>query len=377
MIYNWRILLAMLAILSVSLACQAPLRTAETPTNQSPPQAPAVTPDQSTAEGTANTPVSVEQSLEQVAGWPGYIPDEIPPLPGTIRKVMGGEGAGRVRIFYQGMTKQEIDAYLRLLEKRGFLLEYRVYVDESKPDNSEERMRKGDYDDVLITKGEYSMRLDYGGGDIVYDIDTYAFAGSIPTSTGASWPTELQGKIFPPERCPIEQIFPGTPAGYLVLCQPADEQVASDYISALLSAGFSPEVLSATSNTGYVKDGWAVAVSQHSTAIIQVQILPMEDAPALAWPAQFMNVVPPPEGCTINNVFQLKENEAIISCEAQDEQVVPDYLALLESAGFRQSDRMETTEGVLVGVTMEKAGYKVQLFLSAVEAKFVTIKITE
>jgi hypothetical protein len=42
-----------------------------------------------------------------------------------------------------------------------------------------------------------------------------------------------------------------------------------------------------------------------------------------------------------------------------------------------KSNRMETTEGVLLRVTMEKEGYEVQLSLNSVEAKLVTIQKTE
>ncbi len=85
------------------------------------------------------------------ATWPAYLPADIPPLEGSIRLVM--EGGDRVRIFYEDMTKEQVDQYLQLLQQQGFHLQYQVYVQEGFPDNSAERMKKGDYDAVDITKG--------------------------------------------------------------------------------------------------------------------------------------------------------------------------------------------------------------------------------
>jgi hypothetical protein len=103
--------------------------------------------------------------------WPESIPEDIPVLEGDIDLVMEGSGS-HIRIFYRNLSKRQVEQYLDQLEKEGFNLEYIVYTREGFPDNSEERTKRGEYDAVDITKGEYHMRLEYGSDTTTYDIYT-------------------------------------------------------------------------------------------------------------------------------------------------------------------------------------------------------------
>jgi hypothetical protein len=106
--------------------------------------------------------------------WPESIPKDIPVLEGDISMVMEGSGS-RIRIFYRNLTESQLEQYLDQLEKEGFELKYIVYTREGFPDNSDERLKRGDYDAVDITKGEYHMRIEYGGDTTTYDIYTTGF----------------------------------------------------------------------------------------------------------------------------------------------------------------------------------------------------------
>jgi hypothetical protein len=103
--------------------------------------------------------------------WPESIPDDIPVLEGDISMVMEAPGS-RIRIFYHNLAKGQLEQYLALLDEEGFELEYLVFTREGYPDKSEERLKRGEYDAVDITKGEYHMRIQYGSDVTTYDIDT-------------------------------------------------------------------------------------------------------------------------------------------------------------------------------------------------------------
>jgi hypothetical protein len=103
--------------------------------------------------------------------WPESIPEDIPVLEGDIDLVMEASGS-HMRIFYRNLPQRQVEQYLDQLEKEGFDLEYIVYTREGFPDNSKERTKRGEYDAVDITKGEYHMRLEYGSDTTTYDIYT-------------------------------------------------------------------------------------------------------------------------------------------------------------------------------------------------------------
>ncbi|MFL7792390.1 MAG: hypothetical protein AB8I69_09640 [Anaerolineae bacterium] len=106
--------------------------------------------------------------------WPESIPEDIPVLEGDISLVMEAPGS-HVRIFYQNLTKRQVEQYLGQLEEKGFDLEYIVYTREGFPDNSDGRTKRGEYDAVDITKGEYHMRLEYSSDTTTYDIYATGF----------------------------------------------------------------------------------------------------------------------------------------------------------------------------------------------------------
>ena len=176
------------------------------------------------------------------AQWPEYIPNDIPQLEGNIRTIM--MGSSHIRIFYEAVTEKQIKQYLDELERMGFQLEYIVYTQEGFPDNSEEKLKRGEFDAVDITKGDYHMRLEAGGGTAVYDIDIIGFTVpaptapptySPPTAVPLQWPDT---PVPPPDSCELTSILNIGDSQYMINCQFTAEGADVDYIETLQAAGF-------------------------------------------------------------------------------------------------------------------------------------------
>lgn len=169
--------------------------------------------------------------------WPDYIPDDIPALEGEISMVMEATGS-HIRIFYENVSDRQIEAYLEELEEAGFQLEYILYVQEGFPDTSDDRAQRGEYDAVDITRGEYHMRLEVGGGLATYDIYTSGFELQAAEAQAPQWPGELAGLVPPPSRCALSRVVSFQAGNYQITCSMEDEAVFDDYRSVLGGMGF-------------------------------------------------------------------------------------------------------------------------------------------
>lgn len=373
---KWQITLSVVVIMMALTACGSPSTNGD---NSSQPVIGTALP----AEITESLPqqLSIDPgwtSRGEAAVWPEYIPEDIPVLEGKIRKVMVAPES-HIRIFYEGLSKDQIDQYLRLLERNGFRLEYLVYIQEGFPDNSEERLKKGDYDAVDITKGDYHMNLGYGEGNISYDIFTSGFSMPIPTPAGLDWPADLVNVVPKPERCIIEMASPDGKGGYQITCRPADQKVGSDYLEVLQTAGFLPKPSSSiVSASGvYGKDDLEIIVEQHSTALVLISIMRI-DLSKTSWPAELMAIVPQPENCLILNVLKLEGLNFMISCQGESDQVVADYIEILKADGFVETGRMTAASGEPVSVSFEGKSLEVQLLIGTQDPqRNLTIKVAE
>jgi len=302
------------------------------------------------------------------SGWPAYIPAEIPPLDGTITDVMEAAGS-HVRIFYSGVTKDQFEQYLRQLQDLGFSLEYIVYVREGVPDNSDERIKAGDYDAVKITRGEYQMNIEYGEEVLTYDVSTAGLSNLIPEQSEPIWPAELAGLIPQPERCPLDNFLPPSTGWFMLTCRPEDLNVLDDYRQALQAVGFQPngssEPGSVPSET-YSMGEFQLTLQQTSAEILTIEIERVD--PSLsAWPATLEGLVPAPENCPVKGVIQPGGSDTIVNCARQNDEVVANYLALLSANGFVETSRMELEAGSPVSVTLEKDNLEVRLMIATTE----------
>jgi hypothetical protein len=171
--------------------------------------------------------------------WPAGIPAEIPILEGTIDMVMEAPGS-HIRIFYSELSDQQVSEYLARLQAQGFRLEYIAYVQEGFPDTSEEKLARGEFDAVDITRGDYHMRLEVGGGSGTYDIDTAAFATAppAPMPTTPTWPVDLPPDLPQPATCSMHDVIKLALGGYRIDYRCAGDRVQDEYITALRAAGF-------------------------------------------------------------------------------------------------------------------------------------------
>ena len=301
--------------------------------------------------------------------WPDYIPAEIPELQGEISLVIENPKS-HIRIFYDNATEDQIASYLLVLQEAGFQLDFFVYVDERYPDDSKERIQKGEYDAVDITKGEYHMRLEFGGNMATYDIYTSGFEAEAIAATTPQWPTELNDSIPPPERCELTRVdkMGSADFGYSIMCRPEDESVFEDYVMVLKEMGFykHPNHMSFDESRLLTLIDGVMSVqiqsSISSELMLHIEKQAENAASALEWPQELEGLVPPPERCEIVDLFP--GVDSVISCKPEDANVLQDYLSILRDLGFEEDNTFEGVDGQIISVTMVKMGTTIDLMIS-------------
>lgn len=308
------------------------------------------------------------------SGWPAYIPADIPPLEGTITNVMEAPGS-HVRLFFEGVSEQQLEAYLGQLQSLGYTLEYVVYVPEGVPNDSDERLKAGDYDAVRIARGAYDMTIEFGEELLTYDISTAAFSGSVQDSAGLEWPAGLASLVPQPEHCPINHMLPPQPDWVMITCRPADDAVLDDYLHLLQGAGFQPVETSLESVAPlhtYRLDALEVSLQQTSPTILSIEIK-LVDQSLAAWPVSLEGLVPAPENCPVTSVIQPGGSDTIINCARQNDEVVANYLTVLSANGFVETGRMELKAGDPVSITLEKDNLEVCLMIATTDDLLIMV----
>ena len=231
--------------------------------------------------------------------WPEFIPADIPVLEGEIRTVLAA--SSHVRIFYHNVSKEQVLDYLELLESSGFNLEYRVYVQEGFPDNSEEKIEQGQFDAVDIIKGDYHMNITYGA-DPTYDI---YLSGFQQETIALPWPAELPASVPPVKNCPLQSFNPGGGDVYHLTCQKEHDGVEQDYLAQLLASGFEEKRGTKVHNlvietTVYENDEVVIQPNiGFSPTFFSMQVYIKTEPEALSWPAELVGVAPEPERCVV------------------------------------------------------------------------------
>ena len=306
------------------------------------------------------------------ARWPDYIPNDIPPLEAPIRKIM--QGATGLRIFYEELSRDQVEDYLALLKQNGFEVQYVVYVQEGFPDNSEERIAAGDFDAVNISKGAYRMDIGYGGRPTTLDIETSGFEDAYPFTPERDWPGDLAGVIPQPERCRIEAVYAQDGGGYQIVATPQDATAVADYVQALLAAGYAPKAspLVARPPVGgdyevvYGRDDVELTVDHsESVSTARITIWRVDMAGFTPWPNELVGLVPQPAGAPVQMLTELGELDWIIQCAGSGEVQMPTYIDQLVVAGFTETGQTQRPGGGQTTINLEKAGLKVSLTLAS------------
>jgi len=331
----------------------------------------------------ASTSAGVPAPAGGTVSWPAYIPEDIPPLEGQIRNVM--EGPNHIRIFYTGLSREQIDDYLGLLGREGFDLQYIVYYDERYPDDpaTKERLEHGDYDAVDITKGKYHLNIAYGEGEISLDVYTSGFEDSYPYAPVTEWPTELEGVIPRPERCRIDAVYAQEAGGYQIVCTPEDDEAVEDYVRALREAGYlpveapivaRPEVGGAYPEV-YGRGELEVTVDYPpSTSTMRITTWPIDRSRLPAWPDELAGLVPEPQGGSLTMVQEWGDLEFMMALDGPTDRLLPDYVALLAANGFTEVHRTERPSGEPASISLQKGVFTVDVGPSATG---ITIRVSD
>ena len=191
------------------------------------------------------------------ARWPEDIPADLPPLKGEIRVVKVIQGM-QYRIEYSYVSEETLTQYLEDLEALGFEFQYIVWTAPNIPDEqTAEKIARGEWDAVDITKGPYRMRLEPGGEGVSLDIDNAGFMTPGPppqiSPTPIVWPGDIPDRVPPPASCETTDIAVlGThPGGYQIGFTCPDPLVQENYIEILRAAGLK-ETDRLVSDTGQI-----------------------------------------------------------------------------------------------------------------------------
>lgn len=296
------------------------------------------------------------------AQWPDYIPAEIPVLPGEIETVMVAQSS-HIRLFYSKISDRDIENYLTMLEKKGFNLEFRIYIQEGFPDDSEEKRKRGEYDAVDITKGDFHMNLSHGAGRATYDIYTTGFQEVVEEAVSISWPTNLEGILPPPERCKLVSITPNNQEGYHVTCNREDDSVYQDYLTLLDSRGFQVfEIIKDGSGNSILEKLRSGSIVLHMTPdfgpYLTFDIL-VEPLPE--WPIVFDSVIPIPEGCELTAIIPSVLNNDSIICKPENNLVLQEYVNVLEGLGFEELHNFTNQNGEIMTIILSNGEITVDI----------------
>jgi len=302
----------------------------------------------------------------EAAQWPEYIPEDIPPLQGTIDTVM--PGGSHIRMFYSNVSDEMIEDYLKLLVQEGFDLEYRILVQEGFPDNSEERRQRGEYDDIVITKGEYHMSLSHYEGSATYDVYTSGFQEEAREATALKWPGDLMDILPPPERCELASIDPDGSSGYHISCKREDADVDQDYLELLLSSGFQieEEFLGSENEVSLHRLRREDLVVELSYLFDPFFTLCVLEDPLPSWPEVFGDSLPIPSRCELANIIPtLDDGDSHASCQPADQEVLTDYIQALVELGFVESHRWENNAGEIMIIDLENNQLAVSIMVNS------------
>ncbi len=344
------------------------------------------------AESESSTGVPFETLTEGSSrGWPDYIPDEIPRLEGEIESIWEAPES-HIRMRYRNLSLDAVKEYLDLLESRGFSLEYRVYVQEGFPDRSEEKMARGDYDDVVITKGEYSLGISYNA-DPTLDVYTSGFREEAIAATleanRIEWPSAIPDSVPQIPDCDLQRADPGELSSYDLSCLKETEHVEEDYLLLLEDAGFEKKDRAIFENVVLEQVVYENAeaivypllgsTSSRFNVVIYIKdqsAPPQDDLPEgpvylvlpNQWPEGLDGLVPEPANCEITSASEYGGTHSV-HCVPTTENVFTDYMVRLTAAGFEELyEPSEFGEGSITGA-MGTSTMQVVVFFDATSNK--------
>jgi hypothetical protein len=245
-----------------------------------------------------------DRSYGPMEAWPSAMPADIPPLSGHMNMIMKrGESGGSysVRMFFDGVSDGQFEAYVATLRKAGYSLKGEVYYTPPETEKeAEARAARGDYDVWVATLSprELTLSIPNGSGQVTVDLDglTQAESDALPddedlikarigTPTPApamSWPPEWTDRVPAPDGCNLgaNNNMQSTPTDLWVACgypdaDPAHHQAIDDaYKAKLLAAGFTTQSGGppTTTMTVYEKDSLHVVLMTGSDDWLTISV---------------------------------------------------------------------------------------------------------
>jgi hypothetical protein len=279
--------------------------------------------------------------------WPDAIPGDIPVLDGEITMIMSDDLS--LRMFYAGVSDDDLLDYLAELESLGYDLEYIVYATPGNEERAQERADAGEWDAVRATKGDYRLALEFGEGTGVFDVEGIPMEGFGPDT---EWPDAWAG-IPAPSALAINQVIdPGN--GPLVEVAYESDDDIEGYVAELEGAGFTVvdrafdqnhDIISVTVSDGtrevymrtYPGGRLEVQVSEATT----VETTGPGGAPAPGVLTErfpdWLPEVPGGELLTASDSGARGFTAVVVIGEGH---TVADYVQVLEDAGFTESGSM-------------------------------------
>jgi hypothetical protein len=330
---KWVICIAVLITLILS-GCAAPV----------PPSSSGTIPNKSRISGQFG-----EFSYGEYAKWPDYLPDDIPPIPADINTVIAGQD--RIRIFFDGLPENEFNAYLQLLQKNGFSLQFIVYEEPYMSEGeAEAKLKQGNYDSVRITKGDYNMRIEYGNGQGTFDIDSWGQPEGTVIDSGPKWPQELAGILGAPDNCTIQSVRPGQDGGTVIMCESTNTSLFQDYMADLSSQGFELGKQSKSQNDDiieatYIKGSMGVVLYNYRPGMIGITVRTGMDAGEFfgesingGWPKGLPASLPEFPGAVVQSAIPLGDKTLQIMIKLNNAADIQAYRNLLLQSGFSSRD---------------------------------------
>lgn len=306
--------------------------------------------------------------------WPNFIPEAIPELEGDISAVMVAPES-HIRIFYDNVTERQIENYLSLLQDQGFEFSYIVYQQEGFPDNAEERLAKGDYDAVDITKGEYHLNLSSGAGTAVFDIYTDGFEDLVAQAMTLKWPEDLIGKLSEPEGCALTSIIGSLESKYIIQCNCDDSDVLLNYVAQLNTQNFAVTDRSITTEGDTVarklqKDSLIVTLSGMCNPNLTIEA---ESSDLVEWTSVLPKDFPQPADCTLSNIQTSGPNTTYIDCIPEKDDVMSSYADELVRIGFTEMTRLVNENDAVAMILLTRDQDLITLSLESTNLINITI----
>ena len=290
--------------------------------------------------------------------WPEYIPDAIPELKGEISLIFADDYT--IRIFFNGVSRDDLEEYIKTMKNYGYKEEYILYVQEGFADNSKEREKKGDFDAVKFIKDNYEITVEQGEDVAVMDIASNKFSQAEKDIINQAqnpqykWPDSL---FFPqPEGCEIETVQNLDDGSLYILCVYENDNNINEYVEILQQIGFEKVKQNKNQNDKIIdivmiKDDTAVEINANVSSQLSFNIwfdgkytAPEEAHPQVIdgnWPSTLPEAIPPFTKGTVDSALDMGDNRFLIMITATEKDAFDNYIELLLQNGFSQQSGNE------------------------------------